>query len=47
VIGDVGRASLGNKLPEVSKAEREHTPPKFAQWLVDLARRCNVTQPIA
>lgn len=29
------------KVPEVSKAEREHTPPALAAWLVDLARRCN------
>lgn len=27
--------------PEVSKAEREHTPLALAEWLVDLARRCN------
>jgi hypothetical protein len=26
--------------PEVTKAEREHTPPDLAVWLVDLARRC-------
>lgn len=26
--------------PHISKAEREHTPPDFAVWLVDLARRC-------
>lgn len=26
----------------MSKAEREHTPPEFRQWLVDLARRCQV-----
>ena len=30
------------RLPSVTKAEREHTPPEFAAWLVDLARR---TQP--
>lgn len=24
--------------PHVSKAEREHTPPDLAKWLVDLAR---------
>lgn len=40
VIGDSGRASLGTKRPEVSKAEREHTPPELAVWLVELARRC-------
>jgi hypothetical protein len=26
--------------PEVTKAEREHTPPALAHWLVDLASRC-------
>ncbi len=26
--------------PEVTKAEREHTPPELARWMVDLARRC-------
>jgi len=26
--------------PEVTKAEREHTPPRLADWLVELARRC-------
>lgn len=40
VIGDSGRASMGTKRPEISKAEREATPPDFAAWLVDLARRC-------
>lgn len=40
VIGDCGRASLGTKRPEVSKAEREHTPPELAFWLVDLASKC-------
>lgn len=24
----------------MGKAEREHTPPAFARWLVDLAQRC-------
>ena len=28
--------------PEVSKAEREHTPEQLARWLVDLARMCRV-----
>jgi hypothetical protein len=31
------------RLPSVTKAEREHTPPELARWLVDLARRCRVT----
>jgi hypothetical protein len=26
--------------PECTKAEREHTPPALAAWLVELARRC-------
>lgn len=30
-------------LPSVTKAEREHTPPQLAEWLVELARRCNVS----
>jgi hypothetical protein len=42
VIGDVGRASNGTKRPEVTKSEREHTPPDLAVWLVELARRTNV-----
>ena len=25
-------------------AEREHTPPEFAEWLVELARRCSPAQ---
>jgi len=28
--------------PSISHAEREHTPPAFAEWLVELARRCHV-----
>ena len=28
------------RLPSVTKAEREHTPPDLAEWLVELARRC-------
>lgn len=31
--------------PHISKAEREHTPPELAAWLVDLARRCTVKEP--
>ena len=26
--------------PHITKAEREHTPPDLAVWLVELARRC-------
>lgn len=28
------------RLPSVTKAEREHTPPALAAWLVELAARC-------
>jgi hypothetical protein len=28
------------RLPCVTKAEREHTPPMLANWLVELARKC-------
>lgn len=31
------------RLPSVTKAEREHTPPQLAAWLCDLARRCKAT----
>ena len=27
--------------PAVTRAERERTPPEFARWLVELARRCS------
>lgn len=29
-------------VPEVTKSEREHTPPQLAEWLVEVARRCTV-----
>ena len=28
------------RLPSVTKAEREHSPPALAAWLVEVARRC-------
>ncbi len=28
--------------PHITKAEREHTPPQLAEWLCDLAARCEV-----
>lgn len=34
------RRVLRPNRPEISKAEREHTPPALALWLVELARRC-------
>ena len=52
VISTSGRRIDGRRLskgdhgwrPEVSKAEREHTPPQLAAWLVDLAARCRMRQ---
>lgn len=41
VIGDSGRRADGTKRPEISKAEREHTPLEFARWLVETARACS------
>ena len=32
------------RLPSVTKAEREHTPPALAEWLVEVARRCSLTK---
>ena len=36
----------GDSRPHITKAEREHTPPDLAVWLVELARRC-ARQPLA
>lgn len=30
--------------PSVTKAEREHTPHALAEWLIEVARRCVITQ---
>lgn len=35
------------RLPSVTKREREQTPPAFAEWLISLARRCEVREEIA
>jgi len=53
IVGSRVRRADGSRLrkgmagwrPEVGKAEREHTPPMLAAWLVELARRCTGTQP--
>ncbi|MGY6271030.1 hypothetical protein ACXIUT_15165 [Achromobacter denitrificans] len=36
-----GNPAITGWRPEVTKAEREHTPPELARWLVELARRCS------
>lgn len=44
-ISSSGRRRDGSRLkdrPEVTKAEREHTPIALAEWLVELAKRCQV-----
>ncbi len=33
--------------PEVTKAEREHTPPQLAEWLCEVARRCGMSHKVA
>lgn len=42
VLGEASHviSSSSSGKPEVTKAEREHTPPALAQWLVELARQC-------
>lgn len=48
VVGNGGRRKGGARVrkgdrgwkPEITKAEREHTPEALAQWLCELARRC-------
>jgi hypothetical protein len=40
IIGTSGRDTNGNRCkrrPETTKAEREHTPPELASWLVEVA----------
>lgn len=39
---DGGRLHKGDKgwRPEITKAEREHTPIALAEWLVEVAKRC-------
>ena len=48
VLGDAAYVVQSRKRhdyrPHITKAEREHTPPELAAWLVDLARRCVVKQ---
>lgn len=44
VVSSSGRrldGSRSKRRPEITKAEREHTPLEFALWLVDVARRVN------
>lgn len=36
----ISRSRGRQKRPEVTKAEREHTPPELCRWLFDLALKC-------
>lgn len=40
--GSHPRAGQPGYRPEVSKAEREHTPVALAEWLLEIARKCHV-----
>lgn len=42
VVGTSGRRKDGCRKVgrEITKRERESTPPQFAEWLVELAKRC-------
>lgn len=47
IIGSSGRRSDGTRKCrglEVTKAEREHTPPLLAEWLCEVARRCKIKE---
>lgn len=35
-------AKIDRKVEDLSKRQREATPPLFAEWLIELARRCHV-----
>lgn len=44
----IGRRMADSRSVEImGKAEREHSPPSFARWLVDLAQRCAVKAEVA
>lgn len=47
IIGSSGRRMDGTRKfrgKEVTKAEREHTPPLLAEWLCEVARRCKTKE---
>ena len=53
VLGRAGHVCCGTRMrrgsqgwrPEITKAEREHTPRALAEWLLDLARRTQMEEP--
>jgi hypothetical protein len=50
ICGTPGRRRDGSRLrpgdagwrPEINKADREHTPPLLAVWLIELANKCKM-----
>lgn len=40
-VVSTSKVRYGKPKPEISKAEREQTPPALAKWLVELASRAN------
>lgn len=46
-IGSSHRRQRLRFRPEVTKAEREHTPLALAEWLIELARRTSIQREIA
>lgn len=42
VVAQSNRNQKVRKRPEISKAEREHTPLEFALWLADIARKAKI-----
>lgn len=47
VVGTSGRRKDGSrsgKTHEIKKTEREQTPIELAQWLIELARRCETVE---
>lgn len=46
VIAQSNRRQKLRLKPECTKAEREHTPPALAAWLIELARKCRGNNPV-
>lgn len=50
LCGTSGKRKNGRRItgvPEISKADRERTPLAFAEWLVAIARRCELPRAAA
>lgn len=42
-VAVVGTSRLKRHIPEITRREREATPPNFARFLVHVARQCDVS----